>query len=126
MQDHWNTILLYIVVHHINIIFTQDSFSKLFSVFYLPNLTGIGLLKTINQTWTINCEIYHYSITNDSFHKCYSRFYLNSIGVAIQLAIITVGALQRDPSAAIANPQRNTVTPINLENQVHKWQDLEK
>lgn len=60
----------------------------------------------------INCEVSHYSITKNSFEKCYSRFYLNSIGVAIQLAIITVGALQRDPSAAIAKPQRNTVTPV--------------
>lgn len=45
--------------------------------------------------------------------------YLNSIGVAIQLAIITVGALQRDPSAAIASPQRNTVTPVNEEYYSH-------
>jgi len=39
--------------------------------------------------------------------------YLNSIGVAIKFASITVGALQRDPSNAIASPHRNTVTPVN-------------
>lgn len=36
---------------------------------------------------------------------------LNSIGVAMKLASITLGAWQRCPNSAIANPQRNTVTP---------------
>lgn len=39
--------------------------------------------------------------------------YLNSIGVAIKFASITLGAWHRDPSNAIATPQRNTVTPVN-------------
>lgn len=39
--------------------------------------------------------------------------YLNSIGVAIKFASITLGAWQRDPSNAIAIPHRNTVTPVN-------------
>lgn len=38
--------------------------------------------------------------------------YLSSIGVAMKLANITVGAWQRDPSDAIATPHNNTVTPI--------------
>jgi len=41
-----------------------------------------------------------------------NAYYLNSIGVAIKFASITVGAWQNDPSNAIAIPQRNTVTPI--------------
>lgn len=36
----------------------------------------------------------------------------------MKLASITLGALQRDPSSAIANPQRNTVTPINAKHQL--------
>jgi len=36
---------------------------------------------------------------------------LSSIGVAMKLANITVGAWQRDPSDAIATPHSNTVTP---------------
>lgn len=39
--------------------------------------------------------------------------YLNSIGVAMKLASITLGAWQKDPSNAIAIPHRNTVTPVN-------------
>lgn len=39
--------------------------------------------------------------------------YLNSIGVAIKFASITLGAWHRDLSNAIATPQRNTVTPVN-------------
>lgn len=39
--------------------------------------------------------------------------YLNSIGVAIKFASITVGAWQWYPSNAIASPHRNTVTPVN-------------
>lgn len=39
--------------------------------------------------------------------------YLNSIGVAIKFASITLGAWQRDPRNAIAIPHRNTVTPVN-------------
>lgn len=40
--------------------------------------------------------------------------HLNSIGVAMKFASITVGAWQDDPSNAIAMPQRNTVTPVSI------------
>ena len=39
--------------------------------------------------------------------------YLNSKGVAMKLANITVGAWQRDLSIAIATPQSRTVTPTH-------------
>jgi len=42
----------------------------------------------------------------------WNTYYLNSIGVAMKFASITVGAWQSGPSNAIAIPQRNTVTPI--------------
>lgn len=38
--------------------------------------------------------------------------YLNSIGVAMKLASITLGAWQRDLSAAIAIPHRKTAAPV--------------
>lgn len=49
----------------------------------------------------------------------YTEWYqtdLNSIGVAMKLASIMLGAWQRWPSSAIANPQRNTVTPVKKQN----------
>lgn len=42
--------------------------------------------------------------------------YLNSIGVAMKLASITLGEWQRDPSNAIAIPHRKTVTPAITKN----------
>lgn len=40
------------------------------------------------------------------------EFNLNSMGVAMKLANMTVGAWHDDLSTAIAIPHRNTVTPI--------------
>lgn len=42
------------------------------------------------------------------------KFYLNSSGVATKLESITVGAWQRDPSTAMASPQKNSGTPVNV------------
>lgn len=45
--------------------------------------------------------------------------YLNSIGVAIKLASITLGAWQRDPSAAIAIAHRKTAAPVQRQSHIY-------